>query len=412
MSDILTSLFSSSKATAEKMIDRLPSVEPLKTVVVVFSTQTQTIFDKAFDRTIRVKTISLEGNLSTDDTTIISIDEQPQTRSGAWSIQPNQDISHLVVTAAFQGIRVGRLTITYEGVTFSYPTMIGDAARSIDTTTRLERQLSALGSPNLISNGSFETGDLGLWYFITPYWTVITSDMAYGGGIYSVKITHTATNIKQLIPFVYGDECIFGCFVYGAAGNKVRFYLNYLDGTYEMVEVTLAAAHWNDVILEPTKHLIGYEIAVQYESGTGDIYIDDVFGVKLTSQVSLGNSRGKTVIGKTGNLVTTGSGADQVILTYTVTAGKTLYLQYIDVTARLTTYATTATLFGTASLENPAATKLVTAMIANAGVINPPYHKEFSEPIPIAAGTVIRIVCTPAAVTSFTWQANFGGYEK
>jgi hypothetical protein len=25
---------------------------------------------------------------------------------------------------------------------------------------------------------------------------------------------------------------------------------------------------------------------------------------------------------------------------------------------------------------------------------------------------VVRWVCTPSAVTSFTWVSNFGGYEK
>jgi hypothetical protein len=130
------------------------------------------------------------------------------------------------------------------------------------------------------------------------------------------------------------------------------------------------------------------------------------------ASVSIGTSAGKALVMKTGALVTTAVTADQVVLTYTVTAGKTFYLEYVDITARLTTYAVTATLFGTASLESPAATKLVTTSVANAGVIVPPYSEKFSEPLPIAAGTVIRIVCTPAAVTSFTWQANIGGYEK
>jgi hypothetical protein len=128
--------------------------------------------------------------------------------------------------------------------------------------------------------------------------------------------------------------------------------------------------------------------------------------------VTIGSSTGKTVVMKTGNLVTTATTADQVILTYTVTSGKTFYLEYVDVTARLTTYATTATNFGNASLESPSGTKLATALIANAGTVFPPYALRFSEPIPIASGTVIRVVCTPAATTSFTWQANFGGWEK
>jgi hypothetical protein len=130
------------------------------------------------------------------------------------------------------------------------------------------------------------------------------------------------------------------------------------------------------------------------------------------ASVSIGISQGKTVVMKTGALVTTAVTADQVILTYTVTTGKTFYLESADVTARLTTYAATATLFGAASLENPSGTKLITEMIANAGVITPPYSVQFSEPVPIASATVIRFVCTPAATTSFTWQANLGGYEK
>lgn len=127
---------------------------------------------------------------------------------------------------------------------------------------------------------------------------------------------------------------------------------------------------------------------------------------------STGSATGKTITMKTGTLVTTAVTADQVILTYTVTSGKTFFLEYVDVTARLTTYATTATNFGTASLETPSGTKQITAMIANAGVINPPYHIHFGEPIPIAAGVVIRVVCTPGATTSYTWRANFGGYER
>jgi hypothetical protein len=129
--------------------------------------------------------------------------------------------------------------------------------------------------------------------------------------------------------------------------------------------------------------------------------------------VSLGQSAGKTVIMKTGNLATTATTVDQVVLTYTVTAGKTFYLQYVDFNCRLTTYANTSVLFGAISLENPSGTKLITELaVAQSGGFPDPIYLAFAEPIPIAAGTVIRVVCTPAASTSFTWQANFGGYEK
>lgn len=127
--------------------------------------------------------------------------------------------------------------------------------------------------------------------------------------------------------------------------------------------------------------------------------------------VTLGNSSGKTVVMKPGSLASTAVTADQVVVTYTVTAGKTFYLQYFDIGARLTTYAATATNFGDCSLESPAATKLYTTNIAHAGSPVPVWH-DLSEPVPIASGVVIRLVCTPSAATAFTWRGNLGGYER
>jgi hypothetical protein len=127
--------------------------------------------------------------------------------------------------------------------------------------------------------------------------------------------------------------------------------------------------------------------------------------------VSLGNSLGKALAMKTGTLASSSVTADQVVVTYTVTAGKTLYVSYWDIGARLTTFAATATNFGDCSLESPAGTKLVTEMNAGTGVTLP-NAITFPEPIPIAAGVVIRVVCTPAATTAMTWRGNLGGYEK
>lgn len=127
--------------------------------------------------------------------------------------------------------------------------------------------------------------------------------------------------------------------------------------------------------------------------------------------VSLGNSLGKTNIGKPGTLATSAATADQVVVTYTVTAGKTFYLSWFACNARLTTFAATATLFGTCSLESPAGTKLLTTIIAGPGIGDRDYLP-LPEPIPIAAGVVVRIVTTPAAATAMTWQGNMGGYEK
>lgn len=128
--------------------------------------------------------------------------------------------------------------------------------------------------------------------------------------------------------------------------------------------------------------------------------------------VSLGNTTGKTNVMQSASLVTTAVTANQVVLTYTVTALKTFYLEYLHLSALPTTVPGNGNpvSLGTISLESPAGTKLITtAFVFSAGNL---LEVPFSEPIPIAAGTVIRVVVTPAATTSFTWYANFGGYEK
>ena len=131
--------------------------------------------------------------------------------------------------------------------------------------------------------------------------------------------------------------------------------------------------------------------------------------------ISLGTSRGKTNVYLTGTITTTATTADQVILTRTVTTGKTFFLQYIMISARLTTLSATASILGTASIETPSATKIMTETFTNDTTSSKPIHTfkiEFDEPIPIGSGVVIRAVCTPSAVTSMIWRANFGGYEK
>lgn len=128
---------------------------------------------------------------------------------------------------------------------------------------------------------------------------------------------------------------------------------------------------------------------------------------------SLSNSTGKTNVLRTGSLTTTLTTADQVVLTYTVTAGKTLFLQYFTLMARLTALSATASVLGTMSVETPSGTKVFTTSFTNPTVsLIRPTVIVVAEPIPIPAGTVLRMVCTPAAVSSMLWIANFGGFEK
>jgi len=140
-----------------------------------------------------------------------------------------------------------------------------------------------------------------------------------------------------------------------------------------------------------------------------DLQLD--FQSKLLVNATLGNTVGKTVVMKTGNISTTAVTANQVILTYTVTTGKTFYMQYFKCTANTEAAALTATEFGTCSLTIGGTTEY-TDFLHGAGANNYPIGEQFAESIPIASGTVVQLITTPSAATAFFWYGNFGGYEK
>jgi hypothetical protein len=116
---------------------------------------------------------------------------------------------------------------------------------------------------------------------------------------------------------------------------------------------------------------------------------------------------------KTGTLVTTANTADQVIVTDTVTALKTYFVEYLSIEGELTVASATATILGTVSLELPSGIKVVSHRLVNPTSSAPDrVVYTFAEPIPIGAGSVVRVVCTPTAATSMTWTASLGGYER
>jgi len=97
-----------------------------------------------------------------------------------------------------------------------------------------------------------------------------------------------------------------------------------------------------------------------------------------------------------------------------VTSGKTLYLEYFDIQSRLTAISATASILGSLVIQ------LGGVSVYTGTFVNPTTSNQgaqairifVSEPIPIASGTVLSFLTTPASTTSTLWTANFGGYEK
>lgn len=135
-------------------------------------------------------------------------------------------------------------------------------------------------------------------------------------------------------------------------------------------------------------------------------------GTSVMSAVSLSDNTGKTNILKTAVLVTTATTANQAILSYTVTNGKTLFLQLATLIAGLTAASATGSLLGTVQITI-GGTVVYTTDFRNPTIsMTEREQLVFAEPIPIAAAVPIVVQVTPSAVTSMRWVANLSGYEK
>lgn len=154
-----------------------------------------------------------------------------------------------------------------------------------------------------------------------------------------------------------------------------------------------------------------------FATDTGQLYVGFggailQVGSPVMASVSLSDTTGKAQALKTAQLTTTAVTANQVVLTYTVTALKTFFMQYFSFSARLTAASATASVLGTIGI------RIGGTLVYTAEFVNPTNGASerervtLSEPVPIAAGTIVDIVVTPAVATSIKWTGNFGGYEK
>ncbi len=155
---------------------------------------------------------------------------------------------------------------------------------------------------------------------------------------------------------------------------------------------------------------IGGTMAVQIADKTNPAQL---LSVQSDGSILTNTGVNKASVLKTGSLVTTAVTAGQSVLSYTVTAGKTFYLSYIDLQGRLTAVSATASILGTVTLS------IGGVPVYQASFNNPTTSDAGSQSVrlstnllPIPAGTVITVTVTPTAVTSMTWLANFGGYEQ
>jgi hypothetical protein len=221
------------------------------------------------------------------------------------------------------------------------------------------------------------------------------------GGASTLTLTTTGTwtaSIQLLGSNVLGATTGQPLWFRQVSGNDMNVFA--ANATY-----CIDTAGFNTLVISPASFSSG-SLSYTYNAGQGGNK-NCGSGSQL---VSLGNSN-KTPVMKTAELSTTATTANQVILTYTVTAGKTYYVQYFKCTANTQAAAVTATAFGSCSLSING-TVVYTDWLHGDGANNYPIGEQFSEAIPVSSGQTILIETTPAAATAFFWYGNFGGFER
>lgn len=128
--------------------------------------------------------------------------------------------------------------------------------------------------------------------------------------------------------------------------------------------------------------------------------------------VSLGSTSGKTEVHKTFTKNTAAAGLS-VLGTYTVTAGKTLYVTHMDFTARTAAVSASAANLGNVQLVTPSGTAVSSMTFVNATTSQPTiWTRDFPEPWAVPSATVFMSSVSAAVATSTDWIWNFDGYEK
>lgn len=141
-------------------------------------------------------------------------------------------------------------------------------------------------------------------------------------------------------------------------------------------------------------------------------FVSTGFAIQPALQVSLGSSVAKANVFQAGS-VNTAAKTHTNITTYTVSAGKTFYVSYMEVEGVLNTASATASSLGQCSLEIPSGTTVATFQLSNPtnGAVDRVVFSP-AEPFYARAGQVVAVSCDPSSTSSTYWRTNFGGFEK
>lgn len=140
----------------------LSTSEEYKTrvLVVPFYSQNTALFSQtALAKGTVVHEIDVQGNLTTQDKTTVSINNISKDYYGVLKIYPDAEVRSLVITPAYQDNRVGALTIIYEGTQQLDTQPVGTEDQPI-TQAALSKQIALAASAARTASGNGSAFDV------------------------------------------------------------------------------------------------------------------------------------------------------------------------------------------------------------------------------------------------------------
>jgi hypothetical protein len=351
-------------------------------------------------------------------------DSVSAVQSGTWTVQQggapwSQNLTQVGGSSVTLGQKAAASAIPVVTQADSAPASqnitVADSVTA--STTVANGQVFYTGTPTAGSAASFATASFeSLEVQVTGTWTgTLQTEISMDGGT-----TWISRGVKQsgtsYIGSSYTQNFEGGANLGGITNFRVRA-ISVITGT-ATVQVSLSVNPASILVSNPqmlrdgtTQSTVNTIKAASTAPTTTDTAIVVAESPNAVTNASLGNTLGKVNKFTSGNLSSTTATSGQTVVTYTVTAGKTFYLEEADCSVVLNSAAATQEQFGTCQLLiNGAQVWQQYYKGPGSGSFNPVLT--YAEPIPVAAGQVVTWQASPAATTNFLWYGNIGGYEK
>jgi len=274
--------------------------------VITFKTQTATLLDKVIEGYCFLRDISLNGNMTTTDKTVVWIKKASEIEDkkvfyGVFQWNINERIYAVKITTEYSANRTGYVMLDYTGTAIPnasvgteefLPLSMIDLIntitsivniQTIQTIENIKKIESILYiSKSLIANPSFENG-LDEWRLIVVGITPVVDTTVRHNGLQSLRFSSgfgSESWLQQILPLPIPVDWITEWAVWTRSSNTLGYLIvtiYYTDGTTSTHNLIVASANtWERKTFTPTTGKVIEAIALHPSSVSYNIWVDDL----------------------------------------------------------------------------------------------------------------------------------------